>query len=58
MPRRVTVTLPDPVAANLQEWADIRGQALATVAALAIEKAMDELKAQGEITGGKGAKNG
>lgn len=49
MPRRVTVTLPDTVASDLQKWADRRGQALATCAALAIEMATEALKEKGEI---------
>ena len=48
MPKRITINLPDTVAADLQAWADKRGQAMATVAAIAVEKAMDDLKAGGE----------
>ncbi|MEL6763264.1 MAG: hypothetical protein AAFO87_06275, partial [Cyanobacteria bacterium J06607_6] len=40
MPKRVTVTLPDTVASDLQQWSDKRGQALATCAAIAVEMAM------------------
>lgn len=49
MPKRITITLPDTVAADLQQWADNRGQAIATAAAIAVELAMRDAKAKGEI---------
>jgi hypothetical protein len=49
MPRRITITLPDTVAGDLQRWADARGQAIATAAAIAIELSMRTAKEQGEI---------
>jgi len=41
MAKRFTVNLPDLVAAKLQAWADSRDQPFASVAALAIERAVD-----------------
>jgi predicted transcriptional regulator len=49
MPKRVTVTLADTVADKLQRWADARGQAIATVAGVAIELALNEAENRGEI---------
>lgn len=41
MAKRFTVNLPDLVAAKLQAWADSRDQPFASVAAIAIERAVD-----------------
>ena len=49
MPKRVTVTLADTVADKLQRWSDARGQAIATVAGIAIELALNEAENRGEI---------
>lgn len=49
MPKRVTVTLADTVAEKLQRWSDARGQAIATVAGVAIELALNEAESRGEI---------
>ena len=49
MPRRVYVTLPDTVYATLERWAKARGQAVATVAAIAIELSTREAEQSGEI---------
>lgn len=53
VPRRVYVTLPDTVADDLQRWADIRGQAIATTGAIAIELKMEDLKREGVLPDGK-----
>ena len=50
MPKRFSITLPDTVAEDLQRWADKRGQAIATAAAIAIELKMEELKRDGELS--------
>lgn len=49
MPKRVTVTLPDPVAQSLSQWAEWRGQSMATCAALVVEMGIEVLKEKGEI---------
>jgi len=49
MPKRITVTLADTVAAKLQRWADARGQAIATVAGVAIELSVNSAEDKGEI---------
>ena len=49
MPKRVTVTLADTVADKLQRWSDARGQAIATVAGVAIELALNEAENRREI---------
>lgn len=49
MPKRITVTLADTVAAKLQKWADARGQAIATVAGVAIELSVNEAERKGEL---------
>jgi len=43
------VTLADTVADKLQRWADARGQAIATVAGVAIELAVNNAEDKGEI---------
>jgi len=53
MPKRVTVTLADTVADKLQRWSDARGQAIATVAGIAIELALNEAESRGEIPSAK-----
>ncbi len=47
--KRVYVTLPDTVHADLERWASIRDQALASVAAIAIELAIRDAKDRGEL---------
>jgi hypothetical protein len=47
--KRVNVTLPDTVYADLERWAELRDQAIATVAAIAIELAIRDVKDRGEL---------
>lgn len=47
--KRVHLTLPDTVYADLERWAKLRDQAVATVAAIAIELVVREAKASGEL---------
>jgi hypothetical protein len=47
--KRVNVTLADTVFRDLERWAGLRDQAVATVAALAIELAIREAKDRGEL---------
>lgn len=49
MPKRITLTLADTVAEKLQIWSETRGQALATVAALAIELHLMQIETKGEL---------
>ena len=49
MPKRVHLTLPDPIHEELARWASARGQAIATVGAIALEIAIKQAKEAGEI---------
>ena len=49
MPKRVHLTLPDPIHDELVRWANARGQAIATVGAIALEIAIKQAKEAGEI---------
>lgn len=49
MAKRFTVNLPDLVAAKMQAWADSRDQPFASVAAIAIERAVDAAIENNEI---------
>lgn len=49
MPRRFSVTLPDDIAAKLERWSTARGQAFASVAAIALERAVLLAESEGEI---------
>ena len=49
MPKRVHLTLPDPIHEDLARWASARGQAIATVGAIALEIAIKQAKEAGEI---------
>lgn len=49
MTKRVNMSLPDPVYADLKKWAEYRDQAVAAVAAIAVERAILEAKARGEF---------
>lgn len=51
--KRVNVTLPDTVHAELERWAGLRDQAIATVAAIAIELAIREAKDRGDLPQGE-----
>ena len=43
------MTLPDPIHDELVRWAKSRGQAIATVGAIALEIAIKQAKESGEI---------
>ena len=47
--KRVNVSLPDPIFEDLKNWAESRGQAAGTVAAIALELAIREAKDRGEV---------
>ena len=49
MAKRLTINLPDTVHADLERWSELRGQALASVAAIAIELAVNAAKDKGEL---------
>ena len=49
MAKRVHLTLPDPVHDELARWASARGQAIATVGAIALEIAIKQAREAGEI---------
>ncbi len=49
MPKRVHLTLPDPIHDELARWANARGQAVATVGAIALEIAIKQAREAGEI---------
>lgn len=57
MAKRFTVNLPDLVAAKLQAWADSRDQPFASVAAMAIERAVDAAIENKEVPPGLLEKN-
>jgi len=47
--KRVNVTLPETVYADLERWAKLRDQAVATVAAIALELAIRDAKDRGDL---------
>jgi hypothetical protein len=49
MPKRVHLTLPDPIYDELVRWANARGQAIATAGAIALEIAIKQAREAGEI---------
>ena len=49
MAKRVNLTLSDPYHADLQRWADNRGEPLATFATYLLKLAIDEARRAGEI---------
>ena len=49
MTKRVNMSLPDPVYRELQRWAEHRDQAVAAVAAIAVERAIRDAIASGEL---------
>lgn len=49
MTKRVNMSLPDPIYEDLRRWAEHRDQPVAAVAAIALERAIREAKAAGEI---------
>lgn len=50
MAKRITVTLPDTIYRDLAAWADARGQAIAPLAAIAVELSVRAAKEDGEFT--------
>ncbi|MBD2329665.1 MAG: hypothetical protein B0A82_07600 [Alkalinema sp. CACIAM 70d] len=49
MAKRINVTLSDPYHADLQRWAETRGEPLATFATYLLKLAIDEARRAGEI---------
>ncbi|MGB3615865.1 MAG: hypothetical protein WBA10_18870 [Elainellaceae cyanobacterium] len=49
MSRRVMLTLPDTVAADLERWADSQGRAIANLAGFIVETAVVQAKDRGDI---------
>ena len=49
MTKRVIMSLPDPVYRELQRWAEHRDQPVAAVAAIAVERAIRDAIANGEL---------
>lgn len=49
MPKRTTVTIPDHLVSDLENWAKMRGQGFATVCALAIELGVKSAKTSGDL---------
>ncbi|NJR71078.1 MAG: hypothetical protein HC771_22430 [Synechococcales cyanobacterium CRU_2_2] len=47
--KRITITLPDVVHAELAKWAEQRGQTTAPLAAFLIELAIRDAKESGEL---------
>jgi hypothetical protein len=56
MTKRVNMSLPDPVYLELVRWAGHRDQAVAAVAAIAVERAIREAIASGELPASGGSK--
>jgi hypothetical protein len=48
--KRITVTLPDTIYRDLTAWAEARGQAVAPLAAIAVELSVRQAKESGEFT--------
>ncbi len=51
MPKRVHMTLPDPVHDELAKLAEVRGQPIATVAAIVVELYLEQQKQSTQIPG-------
>jgi hypothetical protein len=49
MAKRVNLTFPDPYYLDLQQWADSRGEPIATFATYLLKIAIDEARRSGEI---------
>jgi CopG-like RHH_1 or ribbon-helix-helix domain, RHH_5 len=49
MAKRINLTLSDPYHADLQRWADSRGEPLATFATYLLKLAIDDARRSGEI---------
>jgi len=49
MAKRITITLPDTIYRDLAAWADARGQAVAPLAAIAVELSVRQAKDDGEF---------
>lgn len=47
--KRLFLTLPDAIFADLERWADAEGRATANLGAFLIETAVKEAKAEGKI---------
>lgn len=50
MPKRITITLPNPVYERLTQLSEVRDKPAATLAAEAVEKMIEQAKEEGEIS--------
>ena len=50
MSKRLTVTLPDQIYGELVKWAETRGQSVAPLAAIAVERSVRQAKDAGEFS--------
>ena len=49
MSKRIYLTLPDSVYADMERWAEIEGRPVANLANYLVEKAVKDAKASGEL---------
>lgn len=49
MPKRITVTLPNPIYEKLNALAEVRDKPAATLAAEAVERLIEQAKQAGEL---------
>ncbi|MBW4422025.1 MAG: hypothetical protein KME13_22895 [Myxacorys californica WJT36-NPBG1] len=54
--KRVFLTLPDTVYADLERWADLQGRPIANLANYLVERAIEQAKTSGELPAAKESK--
>lgn len=49
MPRRISISLPDPYYERLEQWAESEDRTIAGLASYIVQKAIDEAEREGKI---------
>lgn len=50
MPKRISISLPDPYYEKLEQWAELDDRTVAGLASYIVQKAIDEAAKEGKIT--------
>ena len=49
MPKRISISLPDPYYEKLEQWAELDDRTVAGLASYIVQKAIDEIEKEGKV---------
>ncbi len=53
MPKRISISLPDPYYEKLEQWAELDDRTVAGLASYIVQKAIDEVEKEGKVASKK-----